>query len=57
MVDCLEYAVNKENELPKIIDMVLSKIFKVNNSDIPTYNKKMRTAKDILKDYGLDMEV
>lgn len=53
MVDCLEYAVNKQNEIPRIIDFVFDKIFGKNTDNIPIFNKKMRSAEEILKDYGL----
>lgn len=51
MVDCLEYAVKKENELPKIIEIIFNKI--TNNQNFTSFNRKMRTATEILKDYGL----
>lgn len=52
MVDCLEYAVNKENEIPRLIDLVFKKISS-NNKSFSSFNKNMRSAEEILKDYGL----
>lgn len=51
MIDSLEYALMKENEIPRLIEMVLNKIS--NSESIGTFNKHMRTAEEILKDYGL----
>ena len=51
-VDCLEYAVHKENEIPRIIQMVYDKLFD-NESISFNSNKIMRKAEDIMKDYGL----
>ena len=51
LVDCLKYAVNKENEIPRLIEMIFNKL--QNNDVIDTFNKKMRSAEDIMKDYGL----
>lgn len=50
-VDCLEYAINKDNEIPRLIEIIFNKI--QNNDVIDTFNKKMRSAEDIMKDYGL----
>lgn len=50
-VDCLEHAVYKENEIPRLIEIIFNKI--QNNDVIDTFNKKMRSAEDIMKDYGL----
>lgn len=50
-VDCLEHAVYKENEIPRLIEIIFNKI--QNNNVISTFNKKMRSAEDIMKDYGL----
>ena len=57
MVDCLEHAISKEDELPKIIELVFKKIFKNNEDSFDSFNNNMRNAKDILKDYGINMEV
>ena len=50
-VDCLEYAAEKENEIPRLINLIFKKI--THNSDFGTFNKHMRSAEEILKDYGL----
>ena len=44
-VNCLEY------EIPRLIEIIFNKI--QNNDVIDTFNKKMRSAEDIMKDYGL----
>lgn len=52
MIDCLEHAVTKENEIPRIIEMIFNKLS--NNSEtIGIFNKKMRSTEEIMKDYGL----
>ena len=50
--DFIEYAVHKENEIPRIIQMVYDKLFD-NESISFNSNKIMRKAEDIMKDYGL----
>lgn len=50
-VDCLECALDKENQIPKIISMIFDMI--TNKTKIGTFNKKMRSAEEIMKDYGL----
>ena len=58
-IDCLEYAANKENEIPKLIEMVFDEINKnLPNSPlkIGVYNNHMRTKEEIMKDYGLEVE-
>lgn len=52
MVDCLKHAVDKENEIPRIISIIFDKLSN-NSSAIETFNKKMRSAEEIMKDYGL----
>lgn len=52
MVDCLEHAVNKENEIPRIINMIYDSLNK-NPESIQSFNKNMRSAEEIMKDYGL----
>jgi len=52
MVDCLEYAVNKENEIPRLIDLIFKRLSS-NDKSFSNFNKKMRSAEEILKDYGL----
>lgn len=53
MVDCLEYVVEKENEIPKIIDLIFKNLGNNNHNFIQQINKKMRSEQEILKDYGL----
>lgn len=53
MVDCLMYAAKKENEIPKIINMIFEKISNNSHEVIQQFNKKMRSSEEILKDYGL----
>ena len=52
MVDCLKHAVDKENEIPRIINFIYEKL---NNksSTFDSFNKNMRKAEEIMKDYGL----
>lgn len=51
---CLENAVKKEQEIPNIIleciNMLTGKSYSLFNKKI---NKNMRSAEDIMKDYGL----
>lgn len=56
MVDCLKYAAEKENEIPQIINIVFESLFNKKENKIQPFNKKMRTAKEIMKDYGLEVE-
>ena len=56
MVDCLEYAVYKENEIPRIIDTVFNMLSN-KTGEFGTFNKHMRSAQEIMKDYGLNQEV
>ena len=55
MSKCLDNAIKKETELPKLINEIVKKLSKsdafIPQFDTPT--KKMRSAEDILKDYGL----
>ena len=53
MIDCLEYAINKENEIPRLIKKILDDF---DNKSIGTFNSKMRSAQEILSDYGLGGE-
>ena len=55
MIDCLEYAVSKDNEIPRIIEIIFNKISGNIPNNIETFNKKMRTAKEIMRDYGLEV--
>jgi len=51
---CLENAIKKETELPKLINEIVKNITGksfVKEFDPPT--KKMRSAEEIMKDYGL----
>lgn len=52
---CLDNAVKKEQEIPKIILEILNALTDKNYSisSMDSFNKKMRSAKDILKDYGM----
>lgn len=50
-IDCLEHAIYKENEIPRLIEIVFNKIFK--NEEIKSFNNKMRSAEEIMKDYEL----
>lgn len=50
-IDCLEYAIQKENEVPTLINLIYSKLFNAEESS--TINRKMRTAEEIKKDYGM----
>ena len=50
MINCLEYAIYKENEIPRLIELAFNKF---NGSTIFKSNKLMRTKDEILKDYGL----
>lgn len=55
LAKCLENAINKEMELPKLINEIVKKI-SGSSSFVPQFEKprkKMRSAEDILKDYGL----
>lgn len=52
--NCLDNAVKKETELPKLINEIVKQLS--GSSFIPQFDppaKKMRSAEDILKDYGL----
>jgi len=51
MIDSLEYAIKKEEEIPRLLNILLDKFFKTD--EIPSFNKNMRSAKDILRDYGI----
>lgn len=55
MVDCLEYAVKKENEIPRLIEIIFYKLNGKNNEFIQSFNKEMRPAEEIMKDYGLEV--
>lgn len=56
MSKCLDNALKKELELPKLINEVVKaltgKSF-VKEFDTPKNTRKMRSAEEILKDYGL----
>lgn len=54
MLDSLNYAIMKENEIPRLIEIIFNKLSGSSISNgIETFNKHMRTAEEILKDYGL----
>lgn len=50
------YAAKKENEIPKLIGILLDAFNDglKGTPHIGVYNKHMRQAKDIMKDYGLE---
>lgn len=54
LAKCLENAVKKEQEIPNLIleciNAITDKSYSLGNLKI---NKKMRSAEDIMKDYGL----
>lgn len=52
---CLDNAVKKEQEIPNIILEVVNALTDKNYSlsSMNSLNKHMRSAKDILKDYGM----
>ena len=55
MTQCLDNGVKKELELPKLINEIIKKL-SGSSSFIPHFDpppKKMRSAEEILKDYGL----
>lgn len=55
MAQCLDNGVKKEAELPKLINEIVKKL-SGSSSFIPQFDppaKKMRSAEEILKDYGL----
>lgn len=51
LVDCLKEGIEKELELPRIIQEIYE--FINGKPQVNSINKKMRSAKEILKDYGL----
>lgn len=55
MSQCLENAMKKETELPKLINEIVKEITG-KSAFIPQFEtpkKKMRSAEEIMKDYGL----
>ena len=46
-------AINKENEIPKLIKMFLNQF--VSEDDSNDSSKVMRSAEDIMNDYGLEV--
>ena len=50
-LDCLNHAIEKENEIPRLIEMIFNKLTK--NEEFTSIKKNMRSAEEILKDYGL----
>lgn len=56
LADCLDNAVKKESELPKLINEIVKKVSH-EKTFIPHFDnhpkKKMRSAEEIMKDYGL----
>lgn len=57
-INCLEYAIKKDNELPMILNKVMDEINNQlggkTNSNFNDIKGTNRSAKDILKDYGLE---
>ena len=54
LVECLKHSLDKENEIPKLLNMALDYI--EGNKKIEPINKNMRSAREIMKDYGLAWE-
>ncbi len=56
MGKCLDNAIKKETELPKLINEIVKRISN-KETFIPQFEpkpqKKMRSAEEIMKDYGL----
>ena len=52
LVDCVSHAIEKEMQIPKMINKVIDSI---KNKDFKSefINKNMRSAEEIMKDYGL----
>ncbi len=54
MLDSLKYAIMKENEIPRLIEIIFNKLSSSNNyGEMEVFNKHMRSAKEILKDFEL----
>lgn len=55
LANCLENAVNKEQELPKMVLKCFEVLVTGDSSSFfnEEKNKKMRTSEDILKDFGM----
>lgn len=51
LVECLKHSVDKQNEIPKLLNMALD--YMLGNKNIEPINKQMRSAEEIMKDYGL----
>lgn len=49
--ECLKHCIDKENEIPRLLNMALDYI--QGKKEIEPINKKMRSAEEIMKDYGL----
>lgn len=50
-ISCLKNCIEQER---KIYDIAVTIINKIKNVDIPVVNKTIRTAEEIMKDYGLN---
>jgi len=50
---CILHAIKKEAEIPKLIKELIQKFNTFANDFESTSNKKMRSAEEILKDYGM----
>lgn len=51
ITECIKHSIDKENEVPKLINMALDYIN--GKKEIEPINKQMRSAEEIMKDYGL----
>lgn len=54
LTECLKHSLDKENELPRLLNMALDYI--QGKKEIEPINKQMRSAKEIMQDYGLAWE-
>lgn len=54
LIECLKHSLDKENELPRLLNMALDYI--QGKKEIEPINKQMRSAKEIMQDYGLAWE-
>ena len=51
-IDCLNHAITKENEIPKLINKVFEHLS--NKTQFKSLKKKMKSAEELLKEYGLE---
>lgn len=52
MNDCILHAIKKESEIPKLVSEIIQKINCYINGETQE-NRKLRSAEEIMKDYGL----